>query len=70
MNKLQTARRPFDEGYAISHRLKWGSLPPNEVGRIAQHIIQEGGRKEGKVGPPFLLPMKAWTVAATKKALH
>ena len=27
-----------DKGCAISHRLKWGPLPPNEVGSIAQHV--------------------------------
>ena len=39
------ARRPSDEGaVSISHRLKWGPFPPNEVGRIAQH---SGREKEG-----------------------
>ena len=28
--------RPFDQAYATRHCLKWGPLPPNNVGRIAQ----------------------------------
>ena len=28
-----------DEGCATSHRLKWGPLLPNEVGRIAQYFL-------------------------------
>ena len=36
-----------DLGCATSHRLKWGSLPPNEVGRIAQHVRKGEGRKNG-----------------------
>ena len=31
-----------------SHLLRWVSLPPNEVGRIAQHVGEGEGRKEGK----------------------
>ena len=27
-----------DEGCAIIHRLKWGLSPPNEIGRIPQHV--------------------------------
>ena len=30
---------------ATSHRLKWGLSPPNEVGRIAQHVRNGEGRK-------------------------
>ena len=31
--------RPALQSYrATSHCLKWGPLPPNEVGRIAQHV--------------------------------
>ena len=37
-------------GHATSHRLKWGPFPPNEVGRIVQHIRKGEGRKEGKDG--------------------
>ena len=34
-----SATRPSDEGsVTTSHRLKWGPLPPNEIGRIAQHL--------------------------------
>ena len=36
-----------DEGSANSHILKWGPLPPNEVGRIAQHVKKGEGGKEG-----------------------
>jgi hypothetical protein len=33
-----------------SHRLKLGLFPPNEVGRIAQHLRKGEGKKEGKDG--------------------
>ena len=33
-----SSRSPSDEGYGTSYRLKWGPLPPNEGGRIAQHV--------------------------------
>ena len=34
-------------GCATSHRLKWCPFPPNEVGRIAQHVRRgEGGIQE------------------------
>ena len=33
------------KGCATSHRLKWGPFPPNEVGRIAQHVRKEEERK-------------------------
>ena len=33
---------------AISHRLKWDSLPQNNIYRIARHIREGDGRKEGK----------------------
>ena len=36
-----SARRPSDEGCAINHRLKSGPLPPNDVGKIAQHVRGE-----------------------------
>ena len=32
------AKETVVEGCATSHRLKWGSLPRNEVGRITQHV--------------------------------
>ena len=39
------------EGCAPSHRLKWGPISPNEIGRIAQHVSPKGkGTKEGKDG--------------------
>ena len=31
------------------HRLKWGPLPPNEVGKIAKHVRNRNKRK-GRVG--------------------
>ena len=34
------------KGLCDHHRLKWGSIPPNEVGRIAQHVRKGEGRKE------------------------
>ena len=43
-----SARRPSDDGSATSHRLNWGSLPPIEVGRIAQHVRKGEDRKEVK----------------------
>ena len=38
----------IDYDFVISHFLKWGPLPPNEVGRIAQHVKEEEGRRERK----------------------
>ena len=35
------------EGCANGCCLKWGPLPPNEVGRFAQHVRKEVGKKEG-----------------------
>ena len=40
-----------NEGSATSHRLKWSPLPPNEIGRIAQHH-QEGRWRERRKGLP------------------
>ena len=40
-----SARRPSGEGCATSNFLKSGPLPPNEVGKIAQHVREEKGRK-------------------------
>ena len=42
-----------DEGCVIIHLLKWGPLPPNEIGRIAQHVSNGKGGKEGKDGVGF-----------------
>ena len=36
----------FDEGCTTSHRLKCSPLPPNNVGRIGQHIREREGREE------------------------
>ena len=40
-----SATRQSDENCATSHRLKWGPLSPNEVGRVAQHVWKGEGRK-------------------------
>jgi hypothetical protein len=48
------SRRPSDESCATSLRLKWGHLPPNEVGRIAQHIRKGEERKERKYHANFM----------------
>ena len=29
------------EGYATSHRLKWGPSPPEEVCKIVQYVMKE-----------------------------
>jgi hypothetical protein len=34
-------------GCATSHPLKWGPFPPNEIGRIAQHVRKGEERIEG-----------------------
>ena len=39
----------IDEGCATSHRLQLDPLPPNEVGRIAQHV-REGEQKKKRKG--------------------
>ena len=43
-------KRSSDEGCATSYRLKWGPLHPDEVGRIAQHVGEGEGKKDGKDG--------------------
>jgi hypothetical protein len=35
---------------ATSNFLSWGLIPPNDTGRIAQHVKEEKGRKERKEG--------------------
>ena len=47
-NRKTSARRPSDEGCVTSDRLKWDSLLPNELGRIAQHVRNGEGRKKRK----------------------
>jgi hypothetical protein len=39
-----------DQDSATSHSFKWDLLPPNEVVRIAQHVRNGEGSKEGKDG--------------------
>ena len=43
-----SARRSSDDGCVTIHLLKCGPLPPNKVGRIAQHIREEEARSEGR----------------------
>ena len=33
--------------YCAASHLKWGSLPPNNVGRIVQHVAEGERSKEG-----------------------
>ena len=40
-------RRPSDERWSSS---QIGTLPPNEISRITQHVRKGEGRKEGKDG--------------------
>ena len=41
-----------DEGCAISHRLKWVPLPPNDVGRMTQLVRKGDERNKEKDGVP------------------
>ena len=54
-------------GCVTSHLLKWGPIPPNEVGRVAQHIRKGEGRKEAKdlVGMRKLLMQMYWLVCCS-----
>ena len=45
-----SSRRLSDQGPATIHRLKWGPLSPNDVGRIAQHVGKGEGAKDGVRG--------------------
>ena len=44
-----TPEKPQLEDCATSDRLKWGLVPPNEVGRIAQHV-RKGEQKRRRKG--------------------
>ena len=46
-NSKSSGRRRFYGGRTVSHRLKWGPLPQNEAGRIAQYVWKIGGKKQG-----------------------
>ena len=52
--------------YAIK-AIKWGPLPPNDVGRIVQNISQRGGREGEKERMTskrdFILPVEPWAAA-------
>ena len=45
----------MDEECATSHRIKWGPLPPTEVGRTAQHIREGEGLKERRKGRGIII---------------
>ena len=47
-----SARTLSDEDCATSY-LKWGPLPPNEFGTVAQHIRKGEGRKERRILHPL-----------------
>ena len=42
----ETSARRVDERCETSNHLKWGHLPPNEVGKIAQYARKKAGKKE------------------------
>ena len=42
-------------GCATSYCLKWSSLPPNEVGRIAQHVRERTRRNETTFSPQIAI---------------
>ena len=44
------SQETIDEGCATSYHVKWSSLLQNEIGRIAQHVSNRNGRKQGKDG--------------------
>ena len=46
-SRKTTDWRPSDESCAISHCLKWGTLPLNEVGMITQRVGKRQGTEEG-----------------------
>ena len=50
------SKETVDEDSETIHRLKWGPLPPNEVGRIAQHVKKGKGRKKERAGLFQLCP--------------
>ena len=41
---------PSNEDCATSYRLKWGPLPPNEVGRITQNVREREREREEREG--------------------
>ena len=43
-----------DQSSGTSRRLQRGPLPPNEVGRITQHVRKGEGRNEGRKGRSLL----------------
>ena len=44
--QLRKTPETIDKGIATSHLLKWGPLPPKEVGRIACHVRKD--RRKGR----------------------
>ena len=47
---VNLSQETINEGCVNTHLLKWGALPSNKVGRIAQHVRKGKGRKGGKYG--------------------
>ena len=46
--------RPSDEGWANSHLIKWGPLPPKDIGRISQESARE--KEEKRWQDPRMFP--------------
>ena len=36
-----------------NHHLKWGLLPPNEVGRITYYVMENEGKEERESGEAY-----------------
>ena len=47
------------EGCAASYRLKWGTLAPNDVERLSNHVIEEERKEEEKEEEASLTRQKA-----------
>ena len=50
-------RQETDDGWTIYHRLKWGPMPPNYIGRIAQQGREEVRKKRKEEFPEGSIPM-------------
>ena len=42
--------KTVDKDCVTSHRLKWGPLPPNEVGRFSKHVMRKEKVKKEMTG--------------------
>ena len=49
-NPGKPRQETVDEGCTTSNRLKWGSLSPNEIGRIPQQVRKERRKGRGWIG--------------------